>query len=300
MNKILFILFLCIIKVSAVNAQNTSLFSYEDSLKKLGTAITNDSLESNRVQANFAFIKTLVNALKEKNSFNYPFKKLDGLISIKTADDKKFRIFTWFVMNDKGAFRYYGAIQVNNPTKLELIPLFDNTDNIMDPPNTTLLPHEWFGAVYYHILPVTGIKNPYYILLGWKGKSFTSSAKVIETLAFVDGKPQFGLSVLESGFKTDDFNKRKIFNYTSSVSMMLRYLKEDKLLVFDHLAPPNDQSKELTDMFGPDLSYDAYRFRNGKWLFQENIKLKNLPEEADELFLDPSTFTPSSVPVRKY
>lgn len=300
MNKILFILFISITGVSAVKAQSNSLFFYEDSLKHLGTIITNDSLESNRTQANFAFIKTLVNALKEKNSFYYPFKKLNGMISILTSEDKKFRIFTWFVMSDKGSFRYYGAIQINNPVKLELIPLFDNTDNIMDPPNTTLQPHEWFGAVYYHILPVTGIKNPYYILLGWKGKSFTSSSKVIETLSFIDGKPQFGLNVLESGFKTDDFNKRKIFTYTSSVSMMLRYLKDDKLLVFDHLVAPNEQSKELTDMYGPDLSYDAYRFKNGKWLFQENLKLKNLPDEADDLLLDPSTFTPSSTPIREY
>src|SRR5690606_4476813 len=98
-----------------------SIYSYEDSLQHLGTIITNDTSEAKRITANYTFVKTLVNALKEKNSFNYPFKKLNNIISIKTAPDKKFRIFTWFLLNDNGSFRYYGALQLNNPNKLELI-----------------------------------------------------------------------------------------------------------------------------------------------------------------------------------
>lgn len=291
-----------ILLAGITNAQTPqqTIYSYEDSLKRLGTIITNDISENNRIEANYAFVKTLVNALKEKNSFNYPFKKLNNIISIKTADDKKFRLFTWFVMQDNGSFRYYGALQINNPNKLELIPLIDNSQNIsINASSYELKSNEWFGAVYYDIVSVVG-KNPYYLLLGWKGQSFESSSKVIEVLSFKDDKANFGIPVLQSDAKSNLFLHRKIFAYASNASMLLRNLKDEKLIVFDHLVPPNEQSKDLVNLYAPDLSYDAYRFKNGKWYIQENVKLKNLPAESDDLLVDPSKVNPGTKPIRHY
>lgn len=285
-----------------INAQvvKPAIYNYEDSLKNLGTIITNDTLENNRITANYKFVKTLVRALKEKNSFNYPFKKLGNIISIKTADDKKFRLFTWFLMHDNGTFRYYGALQIYNPNKLELIPLIDYSQNLkLNVSALELKPNEWLGAVYYDIIPVVG-KNPYYLLLGWKGESFEHSSKVIEVLSLKGNEATFGMPVLQADAKSNLFSHRKIFSYASNASMLLRYLKDEKTIVFDHLVPPNEQSKELTHLYAPDLSYDSYRFRNGKWTYQENIKLKNLPAETDDLLVDPSTVAPSSKPIRRY
>lgn len=285
-----------------LNAQDIkpTIYSYEDSLKNLGTIITNDTSETNRISANYKFVKTLVNALKEKNSFNYPFKKLNNIISIKTADDKKFKLFTWFLMHDNGTFRYYGALQINNPNKLELIPLIDNSQNLkLNTSALALKPNEWLGAVYYDIIPVVG-KNPYYLLLGWKGESFEHSSKIIEVLSLKDNNTTFGMPVLQAEAKSNKFSHRKIFSYASNASMLLRYLKDEKMIVFDHLVAPNEQAKELTHLYAPDLSYDSYRFKNGKWNYQENIKLRNLPAETDDLLVDPSTVTPSSRAIRHY
>jgi hypothetical protein len=264
---------------------------FEDSLKNFGNTFANDTIEENRTEANYKFIRTLVNSLKEKNSFNYPFQELKNLISVKKDEENKFRIFSWFTQNDDGSYRYFGAIQINNPNKLELYPLIDNTQNFNDTDqlkDSTLLPNQWYGAVYYDILPVKGIKEPYYILLGWKGIDLKNSSKVLETLRFNNGKPEFGVSVLENAFKSNEFNKRIIYNYTKDASMLLRHLKDEKLIVFDHLVSANDQAKSFTNLYAPDLSYDAYKFKFGKWIIQENIQLKNLPDESDELFIDPS------------
>src|SRR5690606_20399030 len=136
---------------------------------------------------------------------------------------KKFRLFTWFVMNNNGTFRYYGAIQLNNPNKLELIPLIDNTQNLkFDASRFELRPNEWLGAVYYDIIPVIG-KTPYYLLLGWKGQSFEYSSKIIEVLSFKENKAFFGMPVLQSDAKSNVYEHRKIFNYASNASMLLRY-----------------------------------------------------------------------------
>ncbi|MDA9555689.1 hypothetical protein N9R54_05575, partial [Pelobium sp.] len=259
MRKLIILLLLTSFKVSFCFAQS-KMTLFEDSLKNLGTIFTNDTLQENRTQANYKFIKTLVNALKEKNSFNYPFLRLQSFISVKKDDENKFRIFSWFTQNNDGTYRYYGAIQLNNPNKLELYPLLDDTQELSRSENlkdSTLATNQWYGAVYYNILPVTGIKDPYYILFGWKGKNLQSSSKVLETLHFKDGKPEFGVSVLEDSPKSNRFDKRIIFSYTKDASMLLRYAKDDKLIVFDHLVATNDQSKAFTDLYAPDLSYDA-------------------------------------------
>ncbi len=263
---------------------------YEDSLKNLGTVFTNDTIEANRLKANYTFIQTLVTALKEKNSYSYPFSNLSSFVSIKKSDDNKFRIITWFTLSDEGACRFYGAIQMNNPQKLELYPLVDNSQNLKlatSLTDSTLKTNQWLGAVYYHMIPVTNIKEPYYILFGWKGKSSETNSKVIETLSFINGKPEFGKAVLQNQPKSNVFYKRIIFDYTKEASMLLRYDKEENMIIFDHLVPLNEDKGPLS-IYAPDLSYDGLKFKSGKWYYSENIKVKNLPIEEDDFFIDPA------------
>lgn len=264
---------------------------FEDSLTAYGNVFMNDSIQENRTQANYAFIKTLVSSLKEKNSFQNSYDSLQNIISIKKSEDNKFRIFTWFTQNDDGSYRFFGAIQMNNPSKLELYPLLDQTQEIQKSiaiEDDVLSPEKWLGAVYYQVLPVLGIKDPYYILLGWKGKNLTSNYKVVETLSFKEGKPVFGTAVLEQTFKSNDFAKRIVYTYTKEANMLLRFIKDEKMIVFDHLIAPSEQTVGMFDLYAPDLSYDGYKFKSGKWVIQENLKLSNLPDEDDEFFIDPA------------
>lgn len=297
--KKLIVLFVVLIQTTLSFSQN-KIAVYEDSLQNLGQAIVGDTIQENRTQANYKFIRTLVDALKEKNSFYYPFNKLKDFISVKKADDNKFKIFTWFLQSDDGTYRYFGAIQINNPKELELYPLLDNTQSLNRLTNladTVLSNTKWLGSVYYQIIPVTAVKDPYFILLGWKGKSVLSSSKIIETLRFVDGKPVFGFPVLESALKSQNFASRLVFDYTKDASMMLRYVKNENLIVFDHLVAPDQKLAGMTDFYAPDLSYDGLKLKKGKWFFQDNLKLSNLPDEDDEFFIDPAKDNQNTAPV---
>jgi len=263
------------------------LSAWQDSLKSITHQIYNNNSEPERYNASFTFIKTLVSALKTPHSFNFNFDSLKA-ISIQTPPDRKFRIFSWHVMNNDGSYRYYGTIQMNNPEgKLEMFPLIDYTAGIKNPADTVTNNEQWYGAQYYRIVPVTSnVQTPYYILLGWKGNTIKSTKKLIEVLHFKNDKPVFGMPVFDSG-KDKIEKKRIIFEYTRQASMVLNYDPKTAMIVFDHLAPPDPNLEGKYDLYGPDFSYDGYKIQNGRLHFVSDLKLENPPSDKDELYNDP-------------
>lgn len=270
------------------NNQNLQyLVSMQDSLQRLSFIMINDSIEPQRYNASYTFIKTLVNTLKTPYSFNFPFDSLKS-ISIQTAPDKRFRIFSWHVMNNDGSYRYYGTIQMNNAAgKLEMFPLVDYTPAIKNPGDTITTHDKWFGAQYYKIIPVgSNVQNPYYTLLGWKGNTIKSTKKVIEILYFRDGKAYFGMPVFD-GDKDNVNKKRIIFEYGRKASMLMNYEPSAGAIVFDHLAPPDPKLKGKYEFYGPDFSYDGFKLSNNRWKFVQDLELKNDPTDQDDNFNDP-------------
>lgn len=263
------------------------LNALQDSLKELSFKMINGQSEPERYNANYTFIKTLVSALKTPRSYNFGFDSLKT-ISIQTSPDRKFKAFTWHVMNDDGSYRYYGAIQMNDPQgKLKMFPLVDFSAGIKKPADSITTNDKWYGAQYYKIIPVIfNVKTPYYILLGWKGDTPKSTKKVIEVLHFKDDKAYFGMPVFD-GDKESQNRKRVVFEYSRQVSMSLNFDAAKNTIVFDHLAPPDPKMKGKFDMYGPDMSYDGYKLLNGRWKLVEDIEMKNPPAKGDDSFNDP-------------
>ncbi len=271
----------------AQRANNSSpvaqLNLYQDSLKTLGKTFINNENELERKNANYQFIKTLVNALKVSNSFLFPFDSLKT-ISIQNSPDNKFRIFSWPIVNNDGSYRFYGAIQMNTGGPLKLYPLEDYSSSLKNPEDSVTDNRKWLGAQYYKIIPVYG-NNPYYVLLGWKGNTARSTKKVIEVLSFKNDKMQLGMPIFDEKGKN---RKRIVFEYTRQASMLLRYVPEQNLIVFDNLVPPDKKLKDKFDSYGPDLTYNAYRLTNGKWVYVDNIDMRNVPNDNDTQYNDPT------------
>lgn len=256
--------------------------TYEDSLKKLGQQFVNNENDLERKNANYQFIKSLVTALRLPDSYHYHFDSVKT-VSIAYAPDDKFRIFTWNVMNQDGSYRFYGTIQMNTAEELKMFPLTDYSPFVKNPEDTILTPKEWLGAEYYKIIKTDG-ENTYYVLLGWKGNTVKTTKKVIDVLSFKNNAPVFGLPVFEGGVKTRD---RIVFEYARQVSMMLKYIPKRHLIVFDHLAPPDPKLKGNYNLYGPDLTYDGYQLKKGKWVLTENLDMRNVAEDRDANFVDP-------------
>jgi hypothetical protein len=263
-------------------SNKTILKTYEDSLKTLGSTLVNNENDLERKNANYQFIRTFVSALKTPGSYNYRFDSVKT-VSILYAPDNQFRLFTWHVMNEDGSFRYYGTIQLNTNGALKMFPLTDYTPFVKNPEDSSFTAQKWLGAQYYKILKA-GTETPYYVLLGWKGNTVKTTKKIIEVLSFKNNAPVFGLPVFEGNQKT---KKRVVFEYSRQASMLLRYVPSQQLIVFDHLAPRDPKVKADFTFYGPDLTYDGYQLKNGKWNFVQNLDMRNIPEDRDEGFVDP-------------
>ncbi|RKR84749.1 hypothetical protein BDD43_5001 [Mucilaginibacter gracilis] len=258
------------------------LQAYQDSLKTLGNKfITNDN-EPERRNATYAFIKMLVKALKTPGSYQYPFDSIKN-ISIVNAPDNHFRIMAWHMLNDDGSYQYYGAIQMNSNGGLQLFPLQDYSAGITNPEDTIADNQKWYGAQYYKIIQPDAA-TPYYTLLGWKGNNSQSTKKVIDVLTFANGKPVFGMPVFYGNNKT---RNRVVFEYSSQASMMLRYIAGSQLIIFDHLSPAEAKTKNKPESYGPDMSYSGYRYKQGHWVFIDNLDMRNIPDARDEQLTDP-------------
>ncbi|WP_299289591.1 hypothetical protein [uncultured Mucilaginibacter sp.] len=262
-------------------ANQNKLKNYEDSLKTLGFTVVNNENDLERKNANYHFIRTLVAALKIPGSYNYKFDSVKT-VSLLYSPDNQFRIFSWNVMNEDGSFRYYGSIQMNTKNELKLYPLTDYTPFLPSPEDSVLTPQKWLGAQYYKIVKV-GEEHPYYVLLGWKGNNVKSTKKVIEILSYKNSMPVFGAPV----FANEKNKKRIVFEYSRQASMLLRYVPDKQLIVFDHLAPPDPKVKVDRSFYGPDLTYDGYQLKNGKWNLVQDLDMRNIPEDRDEGYVDP-------------
>jgi hypothetical protein len=272
----------CFAQHSDESGRIKQLHIYEDSLISLGNKFINEDNDLERKNANYTFIKTLVSALKIPNSFLYPFDSVKS-VNIINSPDNRFRIISWPIINEDGSYRFYGTIQINTGGNLQMYPLNDYSPILKNPEDSVTDNRKWYGAEYYRIIPVYSPKL-YYVLLGWKGNTVKSTKKVIEVLSFKDEKPVLGLPIFDGNGKT---RKRVIFEYTRQASMLLRYVPDQNLIVFDHLSPPDPKLKKQHDTYGPDLSYDGYRLKNGKWEYVENLDMRNVPNNHDDEYLDP-------------
>jgi len=280
----------CVFKLNAQHTYNINntpqLNKYQDSLRVLSEETFAAAEDLLRFEKNTAFIKKFITALKINGSFTYGFDSLKK-ISILKASDNSFRIITWSIPLNDGTYRYYGTIQMatTNGT-LKLFPLNDATNSLGD--QNAITDHKnWFGARYYEIVPmVINGKQPYFILLGWKGNNLKTSKKVIDVLSFEKNEPVFGKNIFETA-KNTALKNRVIFEYNKQNAMTLIWDKKVNMIVFDHLAPYEPKMAGNFEFYGSDLSFDAYKITWGKLSLSENVPLKNDATANEDLYKSP-------------
>ena len=257
-------------------AQNTTdiLTSYEDTLKKIAPKILNSKEDREKYHANEKFTEILERALDIENSFEYPF---DSLVTIARlpAPDKSFRIFNWNLPRNDGTFEYFGFVQAYHKKSktYKLYRLTDRLPQITSPEDQILGHDEWYGAHYYKIILKKQKGKKYYTLLGWDGNDRLTTRKIIDILYFPrGGRPKFGTPIFNMGKVV---KKRVIFEFNSQAIMSLRYDEDKKLIIFDHLSPPDPSLEGQYQYYGPDGSYDALKFKKGKWVLMEDFDARN-------------------------
>lgn len=261
-------------RISAADA--ASMAVQQDSLHYLSDMILRGKDEQARQEANDRFIPKLVQALKTPYSFNFRFDSLTT-VSIQYPQDSSFRIFSWGLELETTFYHHYGAIQMKTDDgKLKLFPLFDNSDYMN--PDTIANNKSWYGCLYYKIIQRHYFNAEFYTLFGWDANNIRSQKKLIDVLMFKDGQPIFGgpfFSFMEDSTPKPTRN-RFIIEYKKDATIGLSYNAEMDMIVYDHLISESNQ-KNKPSTFVPDLDYEGFKWKAGKWMHIDKVFHDALP-----------------------
>jgi hypothetical protein len=241
----------------------------EDSLEKLLENMRAAKDDAEKEEHNQIFRDYMRETLKENAAFSYPFTKLKSVGFIDSPDGQ-LRIVNWNVEQDDMSQKYYCFLLHYDKKKkvAELSELIDDSYNLPPRPDGVLEATNWYGALYYKIIPMEKGAKTLYTVLGWDGNSSMSTIKLIDVLYFTGDNPKLGSPV----FKVKDQTyKRIFFEHSKKAVMSLKYEQEHNRIIFDHLSPETPDLKGFYSFYVPDFSYDAFIMDNNKWVIKEDV-----------------------------
>jgi hypothetical protein len=248
---------------SLFHKKELQLKSYLDQLR----AAKNDA---EKELANATFKDYLFETIQLEGAFDYPFASLKTIGTIKSPDNT-FRLYNWNVEQDDHTNKYFCYILRFDDKKKnwKIIELKDQSSTLPSQPDDFLDEENWYGALYYKIIPVEKSNKTYYTILGWDGSSAITNTKLIDVLTFSGnnhvklGSPIFKLK--------DGIHKRLFFEHSKRAFMTLNYDQERKRIIYDHLSPETSNLEGFREFYVPDFTYDELKFSNNKWQLKEDV-----------------------------
>lgn len=271
------------------------IFNFEskvDSMIVLADSILNARTTIGKLNANDKYKQLLKSVLNDSMSILYDFKSVPNL-SVLSSPKRNFRIYTWTVRMGNSEFDYFGFTQYQRKRKKSVFgasekdnfvyELTNNSSHIGDNELIQLDAANWWGCVYYEIVPAPKKKDKSFLLIGWDGFGYRSSKKIIETLKFSNkGVATFGHKILR--YDTNHGTKssanfiaksRLIFEFSGKVTMSCSYNNNLNMVVFDHLAPSNPSLSSLKFTYAPDFTYDGLMYSKKKWVYNKDLDVRN-------------------------
>jgi hypothetical protein len=264
-NCLILILFFLFSTFSALSTYSNDheIKAAEDTLQVLFKGLNDLGKRDSHSEYNGKIINILEDILESPHSFHYPFDSIPSLGKV-TSSDSLIRIFTWNVAVSMSDYNYYGFLQIRekDSDQIRLYFLNHSQASRKNLENEIFNPENWYGALYYQIHAVYDSGKPIYTLIGFNFNSVFTNIKLIDVLILDGDTPRFGAPVFQFN---DSVRHRAVFEYSSRVVMFMRYIDDINMIVYDHLSPPSPGQAGQYRFYGPDFSYDAFRFENGKW-----------------------------------
>ena len=259
----------------------------EDSLVFAYNRILEAENDDDRRKAGDDFYRIFKHALREPGAFDYAFDRVITVSNL-VSDDKKFRIFTWNLMNDAGENRFFGLIQLNpkfsRDRQNKVIELVNQQGLLTGKSENKSFPaSQWPGAVYYELVTVKKGGKMYYTFAGWRGYDAGLTQKLLDVMYFQGETVKFGYPLFKINGR---LRRRVVFSYNGKVSMLLMYDAKTRRFVFDHLAPENSMAADNPRFYGPDGSYDSFYLEKNIWIFEAKFDARNKSDDSD-IFYNP-------------
>lgn len=261
-----------------------SLRMYEQRLAVISDSLVNSKSQFTRQQSAKEMIKAVRKTMSMPGAYQYPFDELTHISKLRPEDDA-FRMFVWVLELDK-EYQYFGVIHMNDPKRFVYHPLFDRSKNEKPRLSEEEGPNdrhefevydnkEWFGMLYYNVGMVQNSSlfgllkgKKYYMLTGWDGNNGISHKKIVDVLHFEKGVPTFGAPLFSENGAT---KMRKVLEFNAQATITLRFHANEKMIAFDHLVPPSRKNEGQKFTYIPSGQYDYLEWKNGKWVFQEDL-----------------------------
>lgn len=266
-----FVLYTCLffLATGIVAQVDPALLEQERLLKKQLDDLRMAPNNAEKEKRNEIFRTSLAETIKKEGAFDYPFKSLSTLGRI-TSPDKAFRLFNWNVEQDDKSNKYYCFVLRFDRRKKEwkVTELIDNSIMLPARPDGILYDDNWYGALYYKIIPVEKSGKTSYTVLGLDANGISSHTKLIDVMSFSGNRVKLGGSI----FKMDDgTHKRLFFEHSSKAYMSINYDQERQRIIYDHLMPESPSMEGFYEYYVPDMSYDQLNWIGNKWVLQENV-----------------------------
>ena len=250
------------------SSQEASFEKIETEIQNLCDTIVNSESDSSKFLANEKLIEKLKIISRKKKFHKYEFKNYNP-ITILSSDDKKLKLFNWFIQKKNGKYDYYTYIQKCNKRgkKCNYFLAEGNNDNEII--NDKISYENWYGCYFYELITIFVDKKEYYTLLGWDGNGDRTTKKIIEILHFDNDYPFFGAKLFNNNLH------KIILEYSNKYSISLKYDEELDCIVYDHLEPIDGFSYNNFEIYAPNLSYDVLSRAESGWQIETNVYLNN-------------------------
>ncbi|MEJ6617032.1 MAG: hypothetical protein QNL61_08990 [Crocinitomicaceae bacterium] len=281
MNNITLLIFLIVSTLTF--GQQSPFTEDEENLLPLLDKLRSAENNADRDAANKVFRTELASVLAQPGSIEYPFSKLTT-VGFINSPDKQMRIVNYNIEQDDLSQNYTCFIIYYDKRKKEqfVTELKDNSFGMPTQPTEILASDEWYGALYYKIIPVSKGSKTIYTVLGWDYYGPSSQIKIIDAIYVSGSTVKLGSPIFKQGRET---MKRVYFEHSKKSSMALNYDEGRKRIIFDHLSPESPTLKNYKSYYVPDMSYDAFEFDDGKWVLEEDVIGTNSGEDPKKQYV---------------
>ncbi len=270
----LFLLFGCCFQL-------LSQFSFEQKeveMSRMLDSMRIASDDASKEKWNKTLKESMANTLQEPSIFDHQFTRLKTIGSIDSPDGLV-RIVNWNIELADGSQKYVGFVLHRDLKKNthRVIELIDNSFLLPAKPDDVLEPNNWYGALYYKIIPIERSGKTVYTVLGWDGGLQSTNTKLIDVISFTGNSLKLGQSIFKMG---DQTLKRVFFEHSEKTVMSLKWDTEKNRIMFDHLSPETPSLVGFYDYYVPDFSYDAFEYNGSKWILTEDVIGINKDKES--------------------
>ncbi len=233
--------------------------------------LSNSKDDSIKIKINKQIVNEINNKIEEYEHFE-ELKNIKGLFAL-LSKDKRVKILTWSIRLSDKTVRYFGVINYYlKETGRYYTEILNQTPQpLNDFENTLYSSENWYGAVYYDIINQRYYGKDYYLLLGYNDNNDFTNLKIIDVLEINAG------DYVKFGSQVFNYNNSKplrlVFEYAERISMNLKYDKDSKLVIWDHLSPSKPELEGHFEYYGPDMTYDALKFEKGIWQYLPDVIL---------------------------